>query len=175
MIVARTRLDAAVLAPSIRRAVAAVDASVPVTRVDAMPELVSRSFANERFRARLIGLFAVLAGVLAMIGIYGVTSRAVRRQRREIGIRMALGSSAARVIAVFVQRTSVAVVFGAVVGLAAAAAASRFLAPYLFETNPSDPLVYIGAAALLAIAALTAAWLPAHIASRTNPAQVLRE
>ena len=175
MIVARTRLDAAVLAPSIRRAVAAVDASVPVTRVDAMPELVSRSFANERFRARLIGLFAVLAGLLAMIGIYGVTSRAVRRQRREIGIRMALGSSAARVIAVFVQRTSVAVVFGAVVGLAAAAAASRFLAPYLFETNPSDPLVYIGAAALLAIAALTAAWLPAHIASRTNPAQVLRE
>ena len=78
-------------------------------------------------------------------------------------------------IALFVQRTSVAVAFGAVVGLAAAAAASRFLAPYLFETNPSDPLVYIGATALLAIAALTAAWLPAHIASRTNPAQVLRE
>ena len=74
-----TRLDGAVLAPSIRSAVAGVDASVPVTRVDAMPELVSRSFTNEQFHAVLIGPFAVLAGMPAVVGIYGMTARTASR------------------------------------------------------------------------------------------------
>ena len=136
MVLARTRFDAAALAPAIRAAVAALDPSVPVTRVDAMTDLVSRSFAGERFRAVLIGLFAVMAAALAAVGIYGVTARAVARQRREIGIRMALGSTGARVVALFVRRTGVAVALGTVVGIAGAFAASRFLAPYLFATEP---------------------------------------
>ena len=171
----RTRLDAAALAPVIRRTIATLDPSVPVTRVDAMPELVSRSFAGERFRALLIGLFAALAAALAAIGIYGVTARAVARQRREIGIRMALGSSGSRVVALFVRRTGVAVALGTAVGLAGAFAASRFLAPYLFATNPTDPILYAGASALLGATALAAAWLPARTAASANPATVLRD
>ena len=173
-ILLRTRLDAAALAPSIRRAVAALDPAVPVTRVDAVPELVSRSFTSERFRAVLIGLFAVIAGVLATIGIYGVTARAVVRQRREISIRMALGSSSTRVIALFVQRAGVAVALGAAAGLVGAFAVSRFLAPYLFATDPSDPALYAGPTLLLVTTGIAAAWLPARRASRQNPARVLR-
>ena len=102
-ILVRTRIDSPVLAASIRQAVAALDPTVPVTRVDDMPTLVRRSFANERFRALLIGLFAGIASALAVIGIYGVTARAVARQRREIGIRLALGATAGRVVELFVR------------------------------------------------------------------------
>jgi putative ABC transport system permease protein len=174
-IVVRTQVEASVLTASIRRAVAALDASVPVTRVDEMPALVSRSFATERFRATLIALFAVLAGVLAAVGIYGVTARAVARQRREIGIRMALGSSSMRVVALFVRRAGVAVALGVTAGLAGAVASSRALAPYLFGTDPTDPWLYASAAGVLAVATLLAAWLPARRASRANPSAILRE
>ena len=174
-ILMRSRLDAAALAPSIRASVTALDAAVPVTRVDDMPRLVSESFASERFRAVLVGIFAAVAGVLAAIGIYGVTARAVARQRREIGIRMALGSSASRVIALFIQRAGVGVALGIAAGLLGAFGASRFLAPYLFATNPSDPMLYAVAASLLVMAALMSAWLPARRAACTEPASVLRQ
>jgi predicted permease len=174
-VLVRTRLDAGVLAPAIRAAVASVDASVPVTRIDALPALVSQSFASERFRAMLIGLFAVLAASLAAIGIYGVTARAVARQRREIGIRMALGSSARRVVGLFVQRTGVAVALGTAAGLVAAFAASRFIAPYLFATSALDPAAYGASAALLATTAVLAAWIPARRSAKANPASILRD
>ena len=174
-ILARTRVAAPGLAGSIRQAVALLDPAVPVTRVETMPDLVSRSFAAERFRALLIGLFATVAGVLAVIGIYGVTARAVARQQREIGIRLALGARAARVAGLFVGRAAVGVTLGAAIGVAAALVASRFLAPYLFATAPSEPSLYAASVAVLASAALAGAWLPARHASRTNPASVLRE
>jgi len=115
-----------------------------------------------------------IAALLAAIGMYGVTARAVARQRREIGIRMALGSSAMRVVTLFVQRTGAAVALGIATGLAGAFAASRFLAPYLFATNPADPMLYAGAATLLAFAGLGATLLPARRAAGMNPASVLR-
>ena len=169
----RSRLDASALTPAIRAAVAGLDATVPVTRVE-MPALVSESFANEPVRAVLIGIFAAIAAALAVIGVYGVTARAVARQRRESGIRMALGSSASRVIALFVQRTGVAVTLGMIAGLIGAFVASRFLAPYLFATSPSDPTLYAAAATPLIVGALVASWLPARRAAGTNPVEVLR-
>lgn len=174
MLLVRTRLDLAALTPLVRRAVATVDAAVPVTRVDAMPELVDRSFAAERFRTMLIGVFAIVAGMLATIGTYGVTARAVVRQRREVGVRMALGSTATRVVALFLRRAGSAVTLGIVLGLAGALGLSKFLAPYLYATPPTEPVVYAVSAALLATTALLAAWLPAYRASRANPATVLR-
>jgi predicted permease len=171
----RAGMDAAALAPLARQAIATLDPSVPVTRVDAMAALVERSFASERFRTVLIGLFAALAAVLAAVGIYGVTARAVARQRREIGIRMALGSSARLVVGLFVRRAGVAVALGAGVGLVGAFAASRLLAPYLFATDPADPSIYAATTLLLTVVALAASWLPARRAARTNPASVLRD
>ena len=175
MILARARLDAGALTPLVRREIAALDPSVPVTRVEELSTLVARSFAGERFRATLLGAFAIVAALLSAVGMYGVTARAVARQRREIGIRMALGSTAAGVIALFVRRAGVAVSLGIVVGLVGAAGLSGFLAPYLFATTPTDPALYAGSAALLVATALVAAWLPARRASRTNPASVLRD
>ena len=175
MILARARLDAGALTPLVRREIAPLDPAVPVTQVEEMSALVARSFASERFRATLLGAFAVIAALLSAVGMYGVTARAVARQRREIGIRMALGSTAAGVIALFVQRAGLAVSLGAAVGLVAAAGLSGFLAPYLFATTPTDPMLYAGSAALLVATALLAAWLPARRASRTNPASVLRD
>ena len=174
-IIARTKLGASALAPVIRRAVAELDRSIPVTRVDAVPALVAQSFSGERFRTVLIGLFAVLSGMLAAIGVYGVTARAVARQRREIGIRMALGSTSARVVVLFVQRAGVAVSLGAVVGLGGAFALSPSIAPYLYDTSPSEPVSYAGGATLLILVAIVGSWLPARRSARTNPASVLRD
>ena len=175
MILARARLEVAALAPQVRAAIAGLDPSIPVTRIDAMPDLVARSFASERFRANLVEMFALIAGLLAAVGMYGVTARAVARQRREIGIRMALGSTATRVVALFVRRASIAVSLGVVVGTGAAVAMSRYVSPYLFQTSATEPTVYGAAASLLIVVALAAAWLPARRASRTNPASVLRD
>ena len=174
-VLVRARLTAEQLTPAIRRAVAAIDASVAVTRVDAMPELVSQSFAGERFRAVLVAIFAALAGALAAIGIYGVTARAVVRQRREIGIRMALGSQRWRVSALLLGRTGVAVALGIGAGLLGAVAIAKVLSPYLFGTDALDPSLYAGSATLLAATALVAAWLPTRSASRADPAVVLRD
>ena len=172
--VIRTRLGTEALAPSVRRTIAAIDAGVPVTGVDAMPTLVSRSVAEPRYRTVLITLFAVIAAALATVGVYGVTMRAVTQQTREIGIRMALGSSGGAVVRLFVSRTMVGVVVGVAVGLAGAFAASRLLAPYLFGITPNDPLTFGSALALLVVVGVVASWLPARAASRTNPAVVLR-
>ena len=175
MLLVRGRLNADQLAPAIRRAVAAIDPAVPVTRVDAVPELVSQSFAGERFRAVLITMFAALAGALAAIGIYGVTARAVVRQRREIGIRMALGSPMWRVSGLLLGRTGVAVALGIGAGLAGAVATAKLLSPYLFGTDPVDPFLYAASASVLAATALVAAWLPTRSASHADPAVVLRD
>jgi putative ABC transport system permease protein len=172
--VVRTSAPVESIAPAIRDAIASVDPGVPVTAIDGMPTLVSRSIAEPRYRTALISLFGVIAAVLATIGVYGVTARAVSQQSREIGIRMALGSSGAAVIRLFISRTMVGVGVGVVIGLVGAFAASRLLAPYLFGIRPSDPLTFASVLALLVAVGVAASWVPARVASRTNPAVVLR-
>jgi len=172
--VIRTRAPLETLAPSIRQAIASVDPGVPVTAIDAMPALVSRSVAEPRYRTALITLFGVIAAVLATIGVYGVTARAVTQQGREIGIRMALGSTAGAVIRLFMSRTMVGVVAGIAIGVIGAFGASRLLAPYLFGIRPTDPMTFASVLALLVTVGIAASWLPARVASRTNPASVLR-
>jgi putative ABC transport system permease protein len=172
--VVRTGSPPEAIAPAIRQIIAAVDPGVPITAIDGMPALVSRSVAEPRYRTALITLFGVIAAVLATIGVYGVTARAVSQQSREIGIRMALGSSGGAVIRLFISRTMVGVVVGVMVGMAGAFAASRLLAPYLFGIKPSDPITFGGVLAFLIVVGVAASWLPARVASRTNPAVVLR-
>ena len=172
--VVRSTTPVETIAPAIRAAIAAVDPGVPVTAIDAMPALVSRSIAEPRYRTALIALFGAIAAVLATIGVYGVTARAVSQQSREIGIRMALGSSGGAVIRLFVSRTMIGVVAGITIGLAGAFAASRLLAPYLFGIRPGDPATFTGVLILLVAVGIVASWLPARVASRTNPAVVLR-
>jgi ABC-type antimicrobial peptide transport system permease subunit len=173
-LVIRSQLSLDVLAPQVRRVIAGVDPTIPVTAVDQMSTLVSRSIAEPRYRAALISLFAIIAGVLATVGVYGVTARAVSQQSREIGIRMALGSSGGAVVRLFLSRTMTSVALGLAVGLAGAFASSRVLAPYLYKVAPTDPLTFGGVVGALVLVGAVASWLPARSAARTNPAAVLR-
>lgn len=172
--VIRSTLAPDALASVVRQVIARVDPAVPVTAIDAMPELVSRSIAEPRYRTVLISLFGLVAAILATIGVYGVTARAVSHETREIGIRMALGSSDRAVVRLFISRTMIGVIPGVAVGLVGALAASRLLAPYLFGVTPSDPLTFAAVLGLLVAVSAAASWLPARLASRTNPAVVLR-
>ena len=170
----RTRGDAAAAGPVVRAALGSVNGTVPVTSMDAMSDLVARSFAEERYRTVLIGMFGVLAVVLAAVGMYGVTSRAVSRRTREVGIRMALGASARSVSGLIVWQTLAGVAVGVVAGIAGSLAVARLLAPFLFGVRPSDPATYAAILSFLAIVSVVASWIPARKAGRVAPAVVLR-
>jgi ABC-type antimicrobial peptide transport system permease subunit len=171
--IVRTNADLAVLAPSLRAALGAIDATVSVSSIDRMPTLVSRSYAEERYRTLIVGAFAALAAILASVGLYGVTLRAVTRRAREVGIRVALGATPACATRLLMSDTLQGVLFGLCWGIPLALLAGQRLAPYLFRVVPSDPLALGVVLGLLAVVALIASALPARRAGRCNPAVVL--
>jgi putative ABC transport system permease protein len=170
----RTRGDAASMAPVVRAALTDVNRAAPVTTIDTMDELIRRSFAEERYRTMLIGMFGVLAAVLAAVGMYGVTARAVSRRTREVGIRMALGASSRAVSRLIVTQTLAGVTLGVGVGIIGALTITRLLVPFLYGVSASDPWTYVAIVALLAIVSVAASWLPARRAGRVSPATVMR-
>jgi predicted permease len=171
----RTAGDPAALANTLRKTVQGSNRDIVVNDVQIMDDLVHRSFAEERFRTALIVLFGATAALLAAVGLFGVTARAVARRTREVGIRVALGATSESVVAMIVRQTMRAVGAGVIVGVIGALAASRILAPYLFGVRTNDPATYLGILALLGAASLTASWLPARRAGRVEPAVVLRD
>ena len=115
-----------------------------------------------------------MALVLALVGIYGVVSYGVTQQRRELGIRMALGADARGVVALFLKRSASMASVGAVAGVAAAVVSARLVAGMLYGVAPSDPMTYVGSAVLLGIASLCATLIPALRAARVDPTSTLR-
>ena len=170
----RTRGDASAAVPTIRAALAEVNRNVPVGTIDTMTDLMKRTFAEERYRTMLIVVFGALAAMLAAVGMYGVTSRAVNQRTREVGIRMALGASSRSVSGLIVGQTLAGVVLGVLGGLAAAVAVARLLTPFLYGVSATDPLTYAGILVLLGMVSIGASWLPARRAGRVPPATVLR-
>ena len=136
---------------------------------------IESTVAQERLVARLAGAFGTIALLLSAIGLYGVTSHAVTRQRGEIGIRLALGGRAAAVCMLMVTRIGSVVLIGIVAGLLFAAWLSRFVAPLLYGIEPRDPVTLAAAAVTLAAIAVLSGGIPAWRAARMDPAQVLRE
>jgi len=130
---------------------------------------------QERVMATLAGAFGVLALTLACIGLYGLLAYTVARRTREIGIRMALGARGGRVVAMVLAGGTRLVLIGVACGVPAAWAASRSIESMLFGLTPHDPAVIGGAIALLALAALVAAYLPARRASHVDPIVALRD
>jgi len=130
---------------------------------------------QERMVAMLSGFFGGLALLLAALGLYGVTSHSVSRRRAEIGVRMALGASATRVVALILRRLGWLISAGVAVGLLISWWASQFVAALLFGLGPRDPIAFGLAAVVLAVIGVIAGWLPAHRASRIDPVRVLRE
>ena len=167
--------DPATLVPSARSIVAALDPSLPITKVQMLEDVVSASVGQPRLLSALTTLFGALAGLLAMVGVYGVTSYNVRRQRREYGIRLALGAVPAAVQRLIVARGALVAVIGVAIGGAAALVLTRALQAMLNDVKPTDPVVF-GTNALLVLAvSMAACYAPARWAGRVDPAVVLRE
>ncbi len=166
--------DPTTVIPAARAAVRSVDPLLPVSRVQTMEDVVSRSVTQPRLVSSLGSLFGALAGTLAAVGVYGVMAYAVRRQRRDFGIRMALGADPRRVRGLVVRRGLVLGVLGIAIGGLAALVLTRAIASLLGNVKPADPTVYaLSALGLLAITVL-AGYLPARQASKTDPLVVLR-
>lgn len=173
-LVLRTTVPAAGLAGQVREAVWALDPGLPVDVLEEVGALVRRVTAPQRYRTLLLGLFAVLATLLAAVGIFGVTARSLVQRTREMGIRVALGAGPARLVGQVVGGEAPALLLGVAAGAGAAAFLTRALAPFLYGVPRLDPTTYGLAAGLLTGMGLAAAVLAARRAARLDPARVLR-
>ncbi|HJZ98213.1 MAG TPA: ABC transporter permease, partial [Candidatus Solibacter sp.] len=173
-ILIRTPLDAASLAPAVRAALRQVEPGAVIYNVSTLSELASQATSRSSFVSWLMGIFAAVALLLAMIGIYGVMSYSVTRRTQEIGIRMALGAARSEVMRLVVGNGMRLIAVGLAVGGVAALGLTRVLETLLYGVQPTDPLAFAAAAVLLAAVALAACLAPAARATRIAPASALR-
>jgi predicted permease len=173
-IVMHTRGRPEDLVPAIRTVVAGVDTSVPVSAIRTLEEIVSASVATRRMTMMLLVVFAVLALVLALAGVYGVLAYSIARRTQEIGVRIALGAEHRRVLRLMVARGMRPVLAGVVVGLLAAWWLSRLMGSLLFQIQPHDPVTYLGVLAAILVVGAAACYLPARRVLRVDPAIALR-
>jgi putative ABC transport system permease protein len=173
-IVMRTQGDPQAMTSAVRSAVKEVDPSQPVSSIRTMDQLVSNSVAKPRFSLLLLGLFALLALVLSIIGIYGITSYSVSQRTRELGLRMALGAQPREILRMVIKETGTLALFGVVIGLAAAYGLTRLMSALLFGVKATDPLIFLGVAVGLVLISLLAAFLPGRRATRVDPLVALR-
>jgi putative ABC transport system permease protein len=162
------------LVPAVRAAILSVDKDQPVTDIQTMHEIISKSVSLQRFETLLIVSFAVIALILAAAGIYGVISSSVTQRSREMGIRIALGASGGQVIRSALTATALPISLGLIVGWAASLGLTRYLSSVLYGISPTDIFANVTAIALLSIVAASASYLPARRALKIDPAQVLR-
>jgi predicted permease len=173
-ITVRTRGDPLALAGEARNAVWSIDRTVPITEVGALERLLDRHVAGARYRMLLIVAFALLATLLAAVGIGGIVAYAVEQRGRELGIRQALGAAPADVVRLVLADGVRLTLLGVTVGLVLAAFGSRLLSSFLFGVESADPLTYGVVAVVLAGIALASAWIPARRATRVRPSDALR-
>jgi putative ABC transport system permease protein len=173
--VVRTSGDPVMLAGPVRSELGKLDNTLALSKLRPMQEYVAMAMGPTRFTAILAGIFAVLALVLATVGVYGVISYSAGQRKHEIGVRMALGASSADILRVVLMEGLALALFGLVVGVAASLLLSGYLAALLFEVKPVDPLTYFLMAMAVAMAALVACWRPAQKAAAGRPMDALRQ
>ena len=178
LVLARTRVDPLSLAPAIREAVQSTDSALPIPEVRTVEQAFNASLARRRFTLSLLCVSALLALLLAAIGIYGVVGYSVAQRTQELGIRLALGAQASDILKVVIGGAFVPALVGVACGLAGAFALSRWLisltSSLLFEVRASDPVTFVAIAFLLLGIALLACYLPARRATRIDPLVALR-
>ncbi len=171
----RTTNNPGALMPEICDVVRHADARLALSRVRTMAEIRrQRSLSGTTEPASLLGTFAVIAALLAGLGVYGVLSHTVMQQRREIGIRMALGATGSEIVTQVLRNAGLMLAIGLVAGLAGALALTRVLSSLLFDVSPLDRVVLVAATCLMALVGLVAAALPAIRAARVDPTITLR-
>ncbi len=171
---ARTAGDPVALAGAVREAVWSVDSQLPVSDIETMEQIESRSLSQRRFQFALLALFAGSALLLAALGTYGVLAFSVARRTNEIGIRMALGAQPENILSMVIRRGLVPVGLGLAAGVAGALALGRLLSGLLFAVSPYDWRTILGVIVLTLICALAACWIPARRATRVDPLVALR-
>ena len=173
-LIVRTSLPPATLAASVLHALRELNPNQPAAEFKPVQAIVDRAVSPRRFFMILVAVFALLGLVLAALGIYGVISYSVTQKTQEIGVRMALGATTARVRRDVLASTFRLAVTGLVLGSLGAIAATRLIATLLYATSPWDPLAYVGTVVLLVAVALLSGYLPARRASRIHPMEALR-
>ena len=172
--VVRTTGDPMAEVGAARAAVASVDPNLPLANVNTMETLISQRTGPRRFSVLLLGAFAALAMVLAMIGLYGVMSWVVTQRTRELGVRLALGAAARDVEALVLREGVRLALLGVGIGLAAALLLTRVMRSMLFGVGVTDPATFVVAPLLLTAVAALASWLPARRATQVDPIEALR-
>ena len=172
-IVIRTTSDASAVVAQLRDHVRQIDPGRPVSEIRIMEDLVARSVARPRVSAFLMSIFAIVAVLLAGVGLYGVLSYAVARRIREIGVRVALGAQPGDVLSMIIAQGGKLVLVGLVIGTVGALALTTLLESMLFGVEARDPLSMVGAVGLLAIVGLVACTVPAVRAMRIAPVRAL--
>ena len=173
-LVIRTEVEPMTLAEAVRQAVWNVDSDQPMWKVRTVEFLLDRSIADKRFLIVLMSIFAALALLLTIIGLYGVISYLVNQRTQEIGIRMALGAQARSILGMVLRQGMTLVLLGVALGLAAAWLLTRLMATLLYGISTSDPLTFTGVALLLTLVALLSCYLPARRATKVDPMIALR-
>ncbi|HYE73496.1 MAG TPA: ABC transporter permease [Blastocatellia bacterium] len=170
----RTSTDPASVASAVTREIRSLDPNIAIYDVKTMEQWLSESLARRRFAMFALGLFALVAMILAAVGIYGVMSYTVEQRTREIGIRVALGAQTRDVLALVVKQGMSLAIIGVVIGLAGATVFTRVMASMLFGIRATDLITFTTIAALLTLVALFACWLPARRATKVDPMVALR-
>jgi predicted permease len=172
--VVRTPADPSALVPAVRGVIWSVDSTLPVTRVQTMDQVRSAATASQQFNLLLVGLFAVLALVLAAVGLYGVTAYSVSQRTRELGIRVALGARRGALLKLVLAHGARLTLIGLAIGTMAALALTHVMSTLLFGVGARDPMTFVGVALLLLAVSLAASFVPAHRATRVDPVVALR-
>jgi hypothetical protein len=174
-IIARTTIEPMAAVPAVRAALREVDPAVPMGTVTTGDAMRAQGTAGTRLLAALLGAFAAIAALVTLTTVWVTTVEAIVERRREIGVRLALGGSTARVARVLQRTVSMPLIAGALLGLAAAAWASPQLDPVLFGVGPRDGVTYAIAAGGLVLAGLAASWIPARRIATIAPSSILRQ
>jgi ABC-type antimicrobial peptide transport system permease subunit len=162
------------MAPAVRDALRALDPDLPLLQPQDLTTRIAQTVANRKLALRLLEAFAILALVLATLGVYSVMAHLVAFRTSEIGLRMALGASPGVVMRMVLGHGRKLTLVGIAIGIAGALAVSRLMQQLLFEVNPADPWVYLALSVTLLLVTEAASWFPARRATRIDPVIALR-
>jgi putative ABC transport system permease protein len=170
----RTASNPQSMAPAMRGVLRSLDKNQPVQSISTKEDIVNATTTEPRFQTRLLAVFAMLALVLAAIGVYGVLAYAVSERTHEIGIRIALGAGTGNVMGMVLRNSLTLAAAGVSLGTAGALVVTRVLEKYLFDVKPTDPATFAAVALLLAAIAMLAGCVPARRATKVDPVVALR-
>ncbi|MDB6038983.1 MAG: macrolide transporter ATP-binding/permease protein [Verrucomicrobiales bacterium] len=172
--VVKTTTDPVAMLATLRQQVSQLDPTLPIFGIQTMSEMRNHNIAPERLNLGLLGAFAALALILAIIGLYGLLSFTVTQRQREIGVRMALGAQQFDVLNLVVAQGMRLILAGVVIGLLGSFAVTRVLASVLFNVQPTDPITFVTVTFSLCVVALLACYIPARRATKVDPMMALR-